>query len=160
MVPLSVSLHPSVASTTCGQIERSPSTPRRVSYLERQAWTSPSVVMFYFRNFSRTVGLDLKSKPSLCLPSHHRAFCRAICSGHIWPSDTPPFTSSAGPSLCALKLPATLPIAGRQLAEAKPALMGHSPVLSLRLCTQNCSHFMTPLPSSAAQPSKAWITLL
>lgn len=56
----------SVASTTCEQIERLPSTPRRVSYLECRAWTSPSVVRFYFRNFSRSVG---PKKQSTSLPS-------------------------------------------------------------------------------------------
>nr|BAE89834.1 unnamed protein product [Macaca fascicularis] len=33
-----------VASMTCGQTGRSPSIPKRVSYLEHPAWTSPSVV--------------------------------------------------------------------------------------------------------------------
>ena len=52
-------LLPSVASTTSGQTGRSPSIPKRVSYLEHPAWTSPSVVRFYFRNFPRTVKQDL-----------------------------------------------------------------------------------------------------
>lgn len=146
----------SAASTTCGQTERSPSTPRRVSYLERRAWTSPSVVRFYFRNFSRSVG---PKKQSTSLPSF-------VSLSLLWGGTLRPHLTFRYPSpnthplsLCAGKLPVALPTARRQLAEARPVLMGHSPVLSLRLCTQNYSHFLAPLHHSTVPSPKASITL-